>query len=91
MAEYISKDYLLSALSVFSDVVNGNPHFLNGIETAREIVEDAPIFYAGDGERCCYDLIIDVNNKKSSLRKEVEELRKKCGYAMEDEKCLSRE
>ena len=40
--EYISKDYLLQALSVFSDYENGDEHFLNGIETAKEIIENAP-------------------------------------------------
>lgn len=40
--EYISKDYLLKALSVFNDRVNGDEHFLYGIETAKEIIENAP-------------------------------------------------
>lgn len=35
-------DYILSALNVFSDREYGNEHFLSGIETAREIVKDAP-------------------------------------------------
>ena len=32
-------DYLKEALSIFND---GDLHFLNGIETAREIIDDAP-------------------------------------------------
>lgn len=44
MAEkkYIDSDHLLTALSVFNDYGNGNPHFLNGIRTAEEIIKDAP-------------------------------------------------
>ena len=38
----IDADYILSALDVFSDKEHGNEHFLFGIETAREIVKDAP-------------------------------------------------
>lgn len=38
----IDADCILSALNVFSDREHGNEHFLSGIETAREIVKDAP-------------------------------------------------
>lgn len=38
----IDADYILSALNVFSDREHGNERFLSGIETAREIVKDAP-------------------------------------------------
>lgn len=38
----IDADYILSALNVFYDKKHGNEHFLSGIETAQEIVEDAP-------------------------------------------------
>lgn len=38
----IDADYVLSALDTFSDRENGNKHFLLGIETAREIIRDAP-------------------------------------------------
>ena len=38
----IDADYILSALNVFSDREHGNEHFLFGIETAQEIVKDAP-------------------------------------------------
>ena len=40
--KYIDADHLLTALSVFNDHDNGNPHFLNGIRTAEEIIKDAP-------------------------------------------------
>ena len=42
MAEYIDREYLLSALNIFCDKENGNSHFINGIETAKEIIENAP-------------------------------------------------
>ena len=35
----IDANKLLEALGVFADETHGDPHFLNGIETAREIVE----------------------------------------------------
>lgn len=38
MADYIERKTVLNALSVFNDRVHGNEHFLNGIETAKEIV-----------------------------------------------------
>ena len=39
MADYIERETVLNALSVFNDRVHGNEHFLNGIETAKEIVD----------------------------------------------------
>ena len=39
MADYIERKTVLNALSVFNDRVHGNEHFLNGIETAKEIVD----------------------------------------------------
>ena len=38
----IDADYILEGLGHFNDRVNGNQHFLNGIETAKEITENAP-------------------------------------------------
>ena len=38
----IDADKLLEALGVFKDKEHGDPHFLNGIETAREIIEGMP-------------------------------------------------
>lgn len=42
MGKYIEESYLVNALAVFNDRKNGNPHFLNGIETAREVISEAP-------------------------------------------------
>ena len=39
MADYIERKTVFNALSVFNDRVHGNEHFLNGIETAKEIVD----------------------------------------------------
>lgn len=38
----IDADEIMKALSIFNDTTNGNSHFLNGIETAKELIEDAP-------------------------------------------------
>lgn len=42
MDDLIRRKYILDALDVFNDKKHGNNHFLNGIETARSIVKDAP-------------------------------------------------
>lgn len=42
MARLIDADKLLEALGIFKDYEHGNPHFMNGIETARELVNNAP-------------------------------------------------
>lgn len=42
----IDADYVLNALGIFNDRENGNEHFLNGIETAMEIIEQAPTINA---------------------------------------------
>ena len=39
----VDADELKEALSIFND---GNPHYLNGIKTAREIIDDAPTIEA---------------------------------------------
>lgn len=44
----IDADKLLEALGVFKDEEHGDPHFLNGIETAREIVEQMPVAFVVD-------------------------------------------
>ena len=46
MSRLIDADYVLKALGIFNNKQNGNEHFLNGIETAREIVQDAPTIEA---------------------------------------------
>ena len=38
----IDANYILEGLGHFNDRVNGDPHFLNGIETAKELIENAP-------------------------------------------------
>ena len=38
----IDADTILEALGAFQGGTRGDPHFLNGIETAREIVEGMP-------------------------------------------------
>lgn len=48
----INADYALSALGIFNDREHGNEHFLNGIETAREIIEQAPAIDAVHVIRC---------------------------------------
>lgn len=45
MEKFIKESYLIEALSVFKDKENGNCHFLYGIETAKEIVSEAPSEY----------------------------------------------
>lgn len=40
--ELVSRKWLLYALNVFNDKQHGNKDFLNGIETAKELVRDAP-------------------------------------------------
>ena len=46
MSRYINADGLLEALNGFNDERHGNKHFINGIKTAIELVEN----YAVDGE-----------------------------------------
>ena len=38
----IDADYVVSALNIFNDREHGSEHFIYGIETAKEIVENAP-------------------------------------------------
>lgn len=42
MTRLIDADEIMKALSIFNDTTNGNSHFLNGIETAKELIDDAP-------------------------------------------------
>lgn len=39
---YIDADMITNALGIFTDVVHGSPHFLSGIDSAREIVLNCP-------------------------------------------------
>lgn len=38
----VDADYIMSAFGIFTDKEHGNEHFLYGIETAKEIVANAP-------------------------------------------------
>lgn len=38
----IDADALTKKLNIFNDRKHGNEHFLNGIETAKEIIENEP-------------------------------------------------
>lgn len=38
----VDGDYITEGLSHFNDRVNGDPHFINGIETAKEMIENTP-------------------------------------------------
>ena len=38
----IDADEIMKALSIFNDSKNGNMHFLYGIRTAKELIDDAP-------------------------------------------------
>ena len=41
----IDADLLMEKLNVFKDREHGNEHFLYGIETAKELLEDTPTAY----------------------------------------------
>jgi len=42
MTRLIDADALAKKLNTFNDRMNGNEHFLNGIESAKEIIENEP-------------------------------------------------
>lgn len=42
MNEYIERDYMVKALSIFRDRKHGDEKFLLGIQSAKEIAENAP-------------------------------------------------
>ena len=45
MRRLIDADLLMEKLNVFNDREHGNEHFLYGIETAKELLEDVPTAY----------------------------------------------
>ena len=53
--DLISRKMVLEKLKVFSDRKNGNEHFLFGIETAIEIIENEPVAF--DKEKVINDLL----------------------------------
>ena len=44
----IDADEVLKALDVFSDTEHGDKHFLNGIETTREVIKNIPTAFDED-------------------------------------------
>jgi len=52
VGKLIYADYALNALGIFNDRDHGDTHFLNGIETAREIIGNAPAIDAVPVVRC---------------------------------------
>lgn len=67
----INADKLLEALGAFTDENHGDPHFLNGIETVREIIEGMSEevvrcgdceYYTAYDECTCPHWDIDQNN-----------------------------
>lgn len=50
--EYIEREVVLALRKVFSDKENGNEHFLNGIETAIEFVQNIPAADVAEVVRC---------------------------------------
>lgn len=52
MGKYIEESYLLNALGALNDYGNANPHFLNGIQTAREVIVNAPAADVAQVGRC---------------------------------------
>ena len=50
--DLIRRSDVMNMLSVFNDRVNGNNHFINGIETAKELLESAPVVDAVEVVRC---------------------------------------
>lgn len=46
MAKYIDADKLKEALSCFNDKIHGDIHFINGIETALELIDMQPVIEA---------------------------------------------
>ena len=60
----IDSDKILEALGMFTDEKCGNPHFMNGIATVLELIEDMPeavvrcedcLYNYGNAEDCEYN------------------------------------
>ena len=62
MDDLISRKMVLEKLKVFSDKKNGNEHFLFGIETAIEIIENEPAAF--DKEMVIKELEYDKEMSK---------------------------
>lgn len=62
----IDGDYIIEGLSHFNDRVNGDPHFINGIETAKEMIDNAPTVDAIPVE-WLDEKILDLKHKDKAL------------------------
>lgn len=65
MSRLIDADELLKALNSFNDKENGNEHFLCGIETAKELIENQPTAYDIDK---VVEQLEDVGQKMSESK-----------------------
>lgn len=61
--DYISRSWLISALSEFNDTENGNWHFILGIKSALEIVENAPAIVSAPAADVAEVKWISVNDR----------------------------
>lgn len=53
MPKYIDRDIVVHILTtVFADEINGNPHFLRGIESAKEIIQNEPVVDVAEVVSC---------------------------------------
>lgn len=79
MAELIDKGALMEKLNVFNDRVHGNEHFIYGIETAKELLEEVPTSY--DVEKVVeqikdYFFKVIVNCEEENISHEILEYNK---------------
>ena len=80
----IDADYVMSALGIFNDREHGNEHFLNGIETAKEIVEEAPTIGGGNEKGGEVEMnLINYNQAIEALDKERQLLLNREQYGAE--------
>lgn len=73
MARLIDADLLMEKLNVFNDRVHGNEHFLYGIETAKELLEDMPTTTEAEIRAMALDEVIKaISNLLSGDTKHLE-------------------
>ena len=77
MARLIDADLLMEKLNVFNDREHGNEHFINGIETAKELLEDMPTTTESEIRAKVID---------EAMEKLAEEICVGCG-SLKDRKC----
>ena len=56
----VDADALMEKLNVFNDRVHGNEHFLYGIETAKELLEDTPTVTEAEIRAKAIDEVFDL-------------------------------